>query len=218
MKYSRNVQAATGSVVRRRGLVPRKRIQDRVLSAAGKILSEQGYAGLTMERVASLSGIAKTTLYRRWPTKADLCKHLYLDAAERLVPDPDTGNVADDLKRIARAVVQLQARTVAGEAFIGLITEAHAHPETHNSFVEFAERRREITRKVLKRGMDRGQLRRGVDIDLVIDALGGAVTFRLLQGHAPLNGKFANDIVNLVLSGCADATGKSRQGPPCPTP
>jgi AcrR family transcriptional regulator len=190
-----------GSLVTNRGRVPRKRIQDRVLSVAGHILAEQGYAALTMERVAAVSGVAKTTLYRRWPTKSALCMHLYLNAAGRELQDPNTGNLAKDLKHLARAVVQLQTQTVAGEAFIGLITEAHANPETRDSFVEFSERRREITRRVLKRGMDRGELRADVDVDLVIDTLGGAMTFRLLQCHAPLNGKFANDLVDLVLSG-----------------
>ncbi len=181
----------------------RKGIRDCVLSAAAQILSEEGYAGLTMERVADASAIAKTTLYRRWPTKAALCMALYLDAAGRELRDPDTGNLADDLRHIVRAVVRLQTRTVAGAAFIGLITEAHANPETHKAFLDFAERRREITKRVLTRAMLRGELHKGSDIDLVIDALGGAVTFRLLQGHAPLNDKFAAALVKLVLSGCS---------------
>lgn len=156
-----------------------------------------------MEGVAKLSGAAKTTLYRRWPTKAALCMELYLEAAQRELKDPETGDVASDLKRIARNVVRLQTRTVAGEAFVGLIAEAQANPETRAAFrAEFAARRRELTRKVLRRAIDRGELRADTDVDLVIDALGGAVTFRLLQGHAPLNGRFADSLVDLVLSGC----------------
>jgi hypothetical protein len=44
-------------------------------------------------------------------------------------------------------------------------------------------------------------VRRDVDVDLVIDLLGGATTFRLLQGHAPLNARFADALVALVLAG-----------------
>lgn len=179
------------------------RTRERVLPAVAKILERHGYAGLTMEGVAELSGAAKTTLYRRWPTKAALCMELYLEAAQRELKDPETGDVASDLKRIARNVVRLQTRTVAGEAFVGLIAEAQANPETRAAFrAEFAARRRELTRKVLRRAIDRGELRADTDVDLVIDALGGAVTFRLLQGHAPLNGRFADSLVDLVLSGC----------------
>ena len=59
-----------------------------MLSAAREILQRDGYAGLTMERVAAESGVAKTTLYRRWPTKAALCMALYLDVAGRELRDP----------------------------------------------------------------------------------------------------------------------------------
>jgi AcrR family transcriptional regulator len=177
--------------------------RERVLSAASQILRHEGYARLTMERVAAESGVAKTTLYRRWPTKAALCMDLYLDVAGRELQDPDTGDVASDLKHIAVTVVRLQTRTVAGPAFIGLIAEAQVNPESRTAFLaEFAERRRKMTRLVLRRAIQRGELRANTDIDLVIDALGGATTFRLLQGHAPLTTKFADALVTLVLSGC----------------
>ena len=156
-----------------------------------------------MERVAQESGVAKTTLYRRWPAKASLCVELYLEVAERELRDPDTGDIANDLRHICSMVVRLQTRTVAGPAFIGLIAEALSNPESSASFLaEFAKRRRELTRRVLKRAIHRGEIRADTDIDLVIDALGGATTFRLLQRHAPLSRKFADALVTLVLSGC----------------
>ena len=177
--------------------------RNRVLTAAGRILIRDGYARLTMERVAAEGGVAKTTLYRRWPTKAALCMELYLDVAGRELHDPGTGNVASDLRHIANTVVRLQTRTVAGPAFIGLIAEAQMNPGSRAAFLaEFADRRREMTRLVLRRAIERGELRPDTDLDLVIDALGGAVTFRLLQGHAPLTTTFTDALVTLLLSGC----------------
>jgi AcrR family transcriptional regulator len=175
-----------------------------VLSAAGKILSRQGYSQLTMERVAAQSGVAKTTLYRRWPNKAALCMDLYLDISARELNVPDTGDVAGDLRHIAKTVVHLQTQTVAGPAFLGLIAEAQLNPDTRKAFLaEFAERRRAVTRVVLKRAIQRREIRPGTDIDLFIDALGGAVTFRLLQGHAPLTTRFTNALIMLLLAGCS---------------
>ena len=179
------------------------RVRTAVLSAAAAVLRADGYAGLTMERVAAESGVAKTTLYRTWPTKAALCMDLYLDVAGRELRDPDTGDVARDLKAIAETVINLQKRTVAGPAFIGLIAEAQISPGTRSAFLaEFAEKRREITRTVLRRAIERGQIRPDTDIDLVIDIIGGATMFRLLQGHAPLTRRFSEALVDLVLSGC----------------
>src|SRR3954471_12457372 len=123
----------------------RTRIRTAVLTTAARILHRDGYAGLTMERVAAEGGVAKTTVYRRWPTKAALCMDLYLDVAARELRDPDTGDVGRDLQEIADTVVELQTRTVAGPAFLGLLAEAQVSPQTRTAFLaEFAERRREM--------------------------------------------------------------------------
>lgn len=165
-----------------------------------------------MEGVAARSGVAKTTLYRRWPTRAALCIELYLEVAGRELHDPDTGSVEKDLRSIANTVVHLQTRTVAGPAFVGLLVEAQANPAAAaKSLLEFSERRRELTRRVLRRAVKRGELRADTDIDLVVDALGGATTFRLLQRHAPLSRKFADALVTLVLSGCRTERGTKKQ-------
>jgi AcrR family transcriptional regulator len=177
--------------------------RERALSTAATILRRDGYSRLTMERVAAESGVAKTTLYRHWPAKAALCMELYLEVAGRELNDPDTGDIASDLRYICNTVVRLQTQTVAGPAFIGLIAEALSNPESSAAFLaDFAKRRREITRRVLKRAIQRGEIRADTDVDLIIDALGGATTFRLLQHHAPLSRKFADALVTLVLSGC----------------
>lgn len=205
--------AATRDGDGRKPVLPRPTgTRERALSTAAAILRRDGYSRLTMERVAAESGVAKTTLYRRWPTRAALCMELYLEVAGRELHDPDTGEVASDLKQICNTVVYLQTRTVAGQAFRGLIAEAQADPGgSAASLAKFAERRREITRRVLQRAIARGQLRAGTDIDLVIDALGGATTFRLLQGHAPLSRKFADALVTLVLSGCRSSRSRGRR-------
>src|SRR5919108_2532457 len=171
----------------------RARTRSSVFGTTERILRIDGYAGLTMERVAAESGVAKTTLYRHWPTKAALCMDLYLDVAGRELRVPDSGDVAGDLRYIIDTVVRLQTRTVAGPAFLGLLAEAQVHPDSRGAFLaEFADRRRAVTRDVLKRAIDRGELRPDTDIDVVIDAIGGAVTFRLTQGHAPLTKKFTD--------------------------
>lgn len=191
----------------------RRRTRDRALAAAATILRRAGYAGLTMEGVAAESGLAKTTLYRRWPTRAALCMDLYLETAGRELRDPDTGDVARDLEHVTRTVVRLQTRTVAGPAFVGLIAEAQVNPSTRAAFrAEFAQRRREVTRRVLRRAIARGEIRAGTDVDLFIDALGGAVTFRLLQGHAPLTAAFTRELIALLLGGCRPARAARERG------
>ena len=188
------------------------RTRIRAVAAAAGILARDGYARLTMERVAAESGVAKTSLYRRWPTKAALCVDLYLDVAQRELRDPDTGEVTRDLQAIAATVVRVQTGTIAGPALVGLIAEAQLDPDANAALIaDFAERRRALTRRVLARAMERGEIRRDTDIDLVIDAIGGATTFRLLQRHAPLTKRFTDALVELVLSGCRTPARRRRR-------
>ena len=88
--------------------------RDAVISTAGRILQADGYSGLTMERVAAESGVAKTTVHRRWPSKAALCMDLYLDISERELKMPDAGTIEGDLRQIARAVVHEQTKPWRG--------------------------------------------------------------------------------------------------------
>ena len=176
--------------------------RDRARDAACRILESEGYASLTMERVAADSGVAKTTIYRRWPSKAALCMDLYMELSARELRDPNTGDIAQDLEQIVRSVVRVQTGSVAGAAFTGLIAEAQINRETRGALLDFSDRRRKLSRVVLRRAITRRQIRSDTDIELVIDAIGGACTFRLLQGHAPLTPKFAAEIVRLVLEGC----------------
>jgi hypothetical protein len=108
---------------------------------------------------------------------------LYPDIASCELHNPDDGDIAADLHHIADEVIRLQTRTVAGQAFVGLIAERQIKPHT-------------------RRAIQRREIRPCTDIDLVIDALGGAVTFRLLQGHAPLTPVFTRALVALMLDGC----------------
>jgi AcrR family transcriptional regulator len=185
------------------------RSRAKVLATARAILERDGFIALTMERVAAESGAAKTTLYRHWPTKAALCIDVYMELAQRVLQDRDTGDVAQDLKGLVRDVIRLQTRTVAGAALLGLIGEAQFSEQARDKFLaEFADRRRTLSRQILQRALGRRQIRPGTDVELVIDALGGATTFRLLQGHGALNRRFADGLVDLLLDGIRP--GKSR--------
>ena len=150
----------------------RTKTPERVLAAAAAILRRDGYARLTMERVAAESGVAKTTLYRRWATKAALCMDLYLEVAGRELHDPATGHVASDLQHIANTVVRLQTRDRRRARLRRADCRGADQPGDRAAFLaEFADRRREMTRLVLRRAIDRGELRANTDVDLVIDAL-----------------------------------------------
>src|SRR5216683_4433691 len=89
----------------RRGRPRDDAADQRILDAAWDLLHAAGYAGLSVDEVAERAGVAKTTLYRRWPTK----DHLAIAVAARMlgeVPIPDTGDLQADLTEFASALAE----------------------------------------------------------------------------------------------------------------
>src|SRR5436190_210015 len=74
-----------------------------VLDAAVATLAEHGVAGFTVEAIAARTGVAKTTIYRHWPTRADLLVAAIACFEDR-VPTPDTGTVRGDLVLLLRTL------------------------------------------------------------------------------------------------------------------
>jgi AcrR family transcriptional regulator len=171
-----------------------------ILCAAQELLEESGYADLTIEGVAARAGVAKTTVYRRWPSKADLVMEAFLMAIMPSSP-PDTGSLREDLRRQVRLLIKVLngplGRTVAalvggGQMDEGLTAEFRRQYQ--------AVRSAEIE-EVVKRGIARGEIRADVNVEVLIDALYGPLYYRLLLRHAPLTARYAEELVELVLSG-----------------
>ena len=80
------------------------RIRQAVLDAAFAELGEKGYGGLSIEAVALRSGVAKTTVYRRWPTRDELVADALDSRSDRNEPVPDTGSLRGDLKEFCEGV------------------------------------------------------------------------------------------------------------------
>jgi hypothetical protein len=110
-----------------------------------------------------------------------------------------TGEVTGGYGQIADAVVHLQTRMVTGPPFLGLLAQAQlTRKRAAHSWQSSAQRGRDVPRDVLQRAIQRLELRRHTDIDSFIDGLGGAVTFRLLQGDALVTIRFTTPLFLLL--------------------
>jgi len=77
-------------------------LEGAILRAAVEELTESGYAGLTMDRVARRSGTNKNTIYRRWPSRAALGIAAYRKLVAATTPSPDTGELRSDVLALMR--------------------------------------------------------------------------------------------------------------------
>lgn len=192
------IEAVTGD--RRPGRPRDPELDGTILQATIELLCEQGFAGTTVEAVAERAGVGKATIYRRWATREDLL----LAAGGEMGPcpgDPDCGNLRDDLVFLISGLVAMLTETPVGSLLPATVEEAARNPEMRSRLDAFITERRAPVRAALARADERGELRAGVDHELVIDLLSGPVFTRTLLTGTPLEGRVSKSIVDAVLKG-----------------
>ncbi len=175
------------------------RIDDAVIAATLELLAQKGYAGLSIGSVASMAGIHRPAIYRRWPSK----RHLIVDVVVGQMgihPTPDTGDLRADLIAGITTVVVGLKDTVVGSVLPALVADLAADPELAGAFREsFFEPRRNSTAAVLESARARGEIREEFDLEFVLDALAAPVYYRALFRHLPLDVHLAEQAVDAVL-------------------
>ncbi|HEX3393475.1 MAG TPA: TetR/AcrR family transcriptional regulator [Acidimicrobiales bacterium] len=182
---------------------PRSVKADRAIVAATvHLLAEEGYSRLSMEGVAAHAGVAKTTIYRRWPCKSDLVVHCLRCLTEKLETAPDTGRVRDDLVAFMGQMVDKMRRSDAGRIMPGILVELARNPELAQAFRQgFVEPRRASMVKALRRAIDRGEIRPEIDVDLVVDVTVGVFQHRLMVTGMVIDDDMPERLADLVLEG-----------------
>ena len=178
-----------------------------IVGATLELLLEEGYRGMTMEQVRSRAGVGKATLYRRYGSKqelvADAIRHLNQD-----LPVPDTGSAHDDILAVARSVLAAAARVGAATFIPRLLAESAGDPEMHAIFyANLVAPRRAVMAGVLRRGIERGDLRADLDVELAIDMIAGPWMYRLLIAGGDLEVLKTDPakLLGLVMKGIAAA-------------
>jgi AcrR family transcriptional regulator len=170
-----------------------------ILGAAIALIREVGYDAVTMEGIAARAGVGKATVYRRWKTR----EALVVEAIGRIVaalPDPDTGSTREDLMVLMRATLRMYADPATGPLLSGLIAAmARSAPIAQAVRGGFAGMRRAAMRRVLERGIARGDLRAGLDVELALDLLSGPLLYRYLVSGEPVDEPLAQGAVDAVL-------------------
>ncbi|MGV1759110.1 TetR/AcrR family transcriptional regulator [Rhizobium sp. A22-96] len=153
-----------------------------VLAAAKELIGEKGYAGFSVDEVARRAGAGKTTIYRWYPTKADLFIAIYTTERTTFVQVPDTGNLIDDLEQYTTSLWRFWASHPAGAALRGLIAEAQGTKEALAALRDrFLPERTADVRHLLTSAAARGEVRLE-DIDGKLPLWVGFSWFHLLTG------------------------------------
>jgi AcrR family transcriptional regulator len=189
-----------------RGRRRSQRSHDAIVEATQELLVEDGYQALTIEGVAARAGVGKQTIYRWWPSRAALVLEAYLAGSDAVPPPTDQADTHTDVRALLDWLVAVLAQPIGGKVVAGLVADLKHDPDLADRFHrDVVPARRRAMRDALERGKERGEIRADADLDLAVDALHGAVFYRLLLSGEPLDPWFTEAFANQVLRGIETA-------------
>jgi AcrR family transcriptional regulator len=206
MVASESMRRSVGSARRTRGILGGRseQVVRRVLDAALLELARSGHAGFRMDAVASMAEVNKTTIYRRWPSRAALVAAVVdrMRTPLRENPLPDTGQLESDLvEAFARRFTF--GRKVEGRAWTRLLDERY-RPEVEAIIGDAVNARRDEWRAMVTRAIDRGEVPPGTDARLLLDLVRAIVDAR--GSSRRLNTTWLTLAVRTVIAGARAGT------------
>ncbi|MFC8732074.1 TetR/AcrR family transcriptional regulator [Luteimicrobium sp. NPDC057192] len=170
-----------------------------ILAAAVELVGEHGYGPLTVEKIAARAGTGKQTIYRWWPTKADVVMEALVEKADLHIPVPDDGSLSADLRAFLGASVALGRAPQVVAILRALMAEAQLDEGFGARFRDgFIENRRSALRTVLERAAERGELPPGASVDTLLDVVFGVIWYRVLTGRVMGAESVVDELVALI--------------------
>jgi AcrR family transcriptional regulator len=167
-----------------------------ILAAAFELVGELGYPGLTIEGIAARSGVGKQTIYRWWPSKADVLLDALATKADLFIPIPDEGGYAADL----RAFLSASFAMGRDRRVVDVLRSIMAHAQIDEAFgarfrTAFLQGRRDALGTIIERARERGDLPAATSPDVVMDLVFGLIWYRVLTRRDLVEDGLADEIV-----------------------
>lgn len=174
-----------------------------ILATAYELLLEEGFSAVTVEKIADRAKVSKATIYKWWPNKAAVVMDSFLSAAMSRLPVPDTGSVMADMViqagNLAGFLTSREGKVIAeliGEGqFDGKLAEEYR--------ARYFAPRRLDSKRILERGVQRGELQADLDLELCIDLIYGPLFYRLLVTGEPIDPSFIKAVISYAFKGIA---------------
>lgn len=175
-------------------------VDEAILRAVLEVLARDGYQSMSMQSVATVAGVGKPTIYRRFASKADLVAAALVQITAGPAPTlpADAGGA---LRVLLGAAAGSLARPGAMVILGSLIAERQVDPALMSAFnARVFGPRRAVVLKVLETGVSAGDVDAAIDPALVSDLLFGAILGRAIVGE-DLGGDVLDRIVDTVMRG-----------------
>ena len=169
-----------------------------LLAVTLQLLSQHGYERLTMDAVAATARASKATVYRRWPTKAELVLAAFIEGTRQVAVAPDTGTLRGDLLRMGEVVAShVRAHADAMRAVLVEVSRNDALNAVMQD--QFLEQRRALMEHILGLAVQRGEIDASAITDELWDLLPGYLIFRSLLSGRPPSDQTVHALVDNVV-------------------
>lgn len=162
-------------------------------------LATVGFGAFSIEHVASLAKVNKTSVYRRWPTKADLVRAALHSINAEHIPDLDTGNVRNDLIGMAEGALQF-LNSNAGKMLLKMLCAGQVDTELGAIATSLREDQTSVSQKIVRRAVERGEIAPQWKGSMLPEIIFSVLTFRI-QKNERITRRFIEDVIDLVLTG-----------------
>jgi AcrR family transcriptional regulator len=181
------------------------KVDEAIHDATLELLWKKGWAGTTMEEVAERAGVAKTSVYRRFPSKIALVADTATRERDQQFPSFDTGTAWGDLTAFVLGTFRMLLGSVWHRVLPAILAEAVDDPAISAVVQRYWAWRREAVARIVERAVDRGEMLAGTDPEFVLDGIDGPILFRLMVTRAPLDAEYADLLVEHVMAGVGTA-------------
>ena len=180
-----------------------QRSKETVLATTFELLQETGINGLSVDEVSRRSGVAKTTIYRHWPSRSALV----IDACSQLSSRPavpQTGSFRGDLLTLALALSN-QLRTARWPTVLpSIIDAAERDPAVARMHSKMHQERVSAFREAIEQAKKRGELARSRDTAEIVAMIVGPLIYRRLLSRESLDERYVEKVVNHAIGKAAE--------------
>jgi AcrR family transcriptional regulator len=168
------------------------------LAVTLQLLQQNGYDRLTLDAVATTAQASKATVYRRWPTKAELVLAAFIEGVRQSAVPPDTGTLRGDLLGLGEIILE-QTHQHSG-TIRAVLVEVSNNPALNEAMQhEFIDQRRALLRYVLQQAVNRGEIDGAAISNELWDVLPGYLIFRSIIQNRPPSTDTVRALVDEIL-------------------
>jgi AcrR family transcriptional regulator len=178
-----------------------------LLAVTLQLLQEHGYDRLTVDAVAAKARASKATVYRRWPSKAELVLAAFIEGTRLVAVPPNTGTLRGDLLQLGELICQQVEQRAA--TIRAVLVEVSRNPALNDVMqCQFLDQRKALIDDILHQAVDRGEIDAAAINDELWDLLPGYLIFRsIIQGRAPTEDTVQALVDEVVIPSLTRPTG-----------